>query len=307
MRLRASPENHVSSGPAVNRRTLCLSLGGLVAVLVLPRPVAAATTAPPLMLATDFRKDLPLADYWVSEKYDGVRGYWDGQRLVTRAGNPIAAPAWFTAGWPATPLDGELWAGRGQFSQAVSVVRQQGADDAAWKTLRFMVFDVPAHGGPFSERITALQAAVARIDQPWVQAVEQSRGTTGHALQERLATTVQSGGEGLMLHHGAARYAAQRSQDLRKLKPFDDAEARVVGHVAGRGKHAGRLGALWVEIPAQEGRAPRRFKLGTGLSDAQRDTPPPVGTWVTYRYRGQTDSGLPRFASFLRIASDRAL
>jgi len=289
----------------LNRRTLCFGLASLWA----PTAWAASpgASAPPLMLSTRYRPGQALAANWVSEKYDGVRGYWDGRQLLTRAGNPVAAPPWFTAGWPATPLDGELWAGRGQFSQAVSTVRQREADDAQWRNLRFMVFDLPAHGGPFDMRITAVQTAVHQIDQSWVQSVPQELATTERALLEKLNSTVRAGGEGLMLHHGASLYAAQRSDGLRKLKPFEDAEAQVVGHVAGQGKHQGRLGALWVEVPAQEGRRAQRFKLGTGLSDTQRSAPPSVGTWVTFRYRGLTDAGVPRFASFLRVADDRAM
>jgi DNA ligase-1 len=44
--------------------------------------------------------------------------------------------------------------------------------------------------------------------------------------------------------------------------------------------------------------------LGTGFTDAQRAAPPAIGTWVTYRYRGTTDKGVPRFASFLRVRED---
>ena len=32
-----------------------------------------------------------------------------------------------------------------------------------------------------------------------------------------------------------------------------------------------------------------------------RDAPPPIGSWVTYRYNGTNPGGLPRFARFLRI------
>ncbi len=221
------------------------------------------------MLAKSYEGGDP-AGFWVSEKYDGVRGYWDGQRLLTRAGHAIAAPAWFIAGWPATPMEGELWAGRGQFSQAVSTVRQQTPDDAAWRKLRFMVFDLPAESGTFNERMPVLQGRVAQLGQAWVQPVEQTPATTAQALQTRLAQTVRTGGEGLVLHRGSAVYSAQRSDDLRKFKPFDDAEAQVVGQVAGTGKHTGRLGALWLEQPATATQPASRFKLGTGLSDAQR-------------------------------------
>jgi DNA ligase-1 len=285
------------------RRHIVCALGAAA----LPWSAWAGSTAPPLMLAKTHDGRSDPTGFWVSEKYDGVRGYWDGQRLLTRAGNPIAAPAWFTAGWPTTPMEGELWAGRGQFSQAVSTVRQQAPDDAAWRALRFMVFDLPAQGGTFSERLLVLQARVAALGQAWVQAVEQTPATTAQALQARLAQTVHAGGEGLMLHRSSARYTAQRSDDLRKFKPFDDAEARVVGQVAGTGKHTGRLGALWLEQPAAAGQPAVRFKLGTGFSDAERQAAPPVGSWVTYRYRGVTDKGVPRFASFLRVAADPTL
>ncbi|MES2280160.1 MAG: DNA ligase [Pseudomonadota bacterium] len=238
------------------------------------------------------------------DRENGVRGFWDGEKLLTRGGERVMAPAWFTAGWPKTPMDGELWAGRGQFSKAVSTVRQQVQDDAAWRGMRFMVFDLPAQPGPFTERIPALNGLVSQIDKPWVVAVVQYRVADHAALQAQLKKTVKLGGEGLMLHRGDSLYKGLRNDDLLKVKTHQDAEARVVGHVAGKGKNAGRLGALLVELPADGGKPAQRFKLGTGFSDAQRRNPPPVGALVTYRYRGLNDSGIPRFASFMRVRED---
>ncbi|MDZ7938800.1 MAG: DNA ligase [Rhodoferax sp.] len=265
--------------------------------------------APALMLANVYHPSISLADYWVSEKYDGIRGYWDGQQLLTRGGESVQAPAWFTAGWPATPLDGELWAGRGQFARASSTARQQLPDEAAWRGMRFMVFDMPAHGGTFTERISAIHATVALIAQPWVVAVAQTRATTHPDLQAQMRRVVKAGGEGLMLHRGASLYSATRNGDLLKVKPHEDAEARVIGHQVGTGKFAGLLGALLVETVASGNAAAPglRFKIGTGLTEAQRRDPPPVGSVVTYRYRGLTDAGVPRFASFVRMASGSAV
>ena len=275
-----------------------------------PNAVAqtSAASAPALMLAKVYHPGIDLSDYWVSEKYDGLRGYWDGRQLFTRGGERVQAPAWFTAGWPITPLDGELWAGRGQFAKATSTVRQQTPDDTAWRGIKFMVFDMPAHGGPFNERITALKANVAQIGQPWVVAVVQTRATTHAALQAQMHRIVKAGGEGLVLHRGASLYTAARNDDLLKVKPHEDAEARVVGHQPGQGKYTGMLGALLVEsVASGNAAAPGvRFKIGTGLSDAQRRDPPPVGSVVTYRYRGLTDAGVPRFASFVRLLADRS-
>ncbi len=270
--------------------------------LSLPAAIAQpAAGKPALMLANVYHPGMALGDYWVSEKYDGVRGFWDGEKLLTRGGERVMAPSWFTAGWPKTPMDGELWAGRGQFPKAVSTVRQQVPDDDAWRNMRFMVFDLPAQPGPFTERIPALNGLVSQIDKPWVVAVAQYRISSHAALQAQLKKTVKLGGEGLMLHRGDSFYKGLRNDDLLKVKTHEDAEARVVGHIAGKGKNAGRLGALLVEMPAEGGKAAQRFKLGTGFSDAQRKSPPPIGALVTYRYRGLNDSGIPRFASFMRV------
>ena len=286
------------------RRFIALLALGALGAEAGPLAWAAGGAASPLMLANVYHPGVPLADYWVSEKYDGVRGYWDGKQLLTRGGERVNAPAWFTAGWPATPLDGELWAGRGQFPKAVSTVRQQTPDDTAWRGMRFMVFDLPAQGGSFSDRIPVLNQLLATMAVPWVRPVAQSRVANPQALHALLTKTVALGGEGLMLHRGAALYRAQRNDDLLKVKTFDDAEARVIAHIPGNGKYAGLLGALLVEAPAAEGRAMRRFKLGTGFSDEQRRNPPALGSWVTYRFRGLNDSGVPRFASFMRVRED---
>lgn len=260
-----------------------------------------AAGAPPLMLANIYRDDIPLADYWVSEKLDGVRGYWDGKQLLTRGGELVHAPAWFTAGWPAIPLDGELWAGRGKFAQAVSTIRQIQAGDEAWRGIRFMLFDLPAHPGSFSERDAELKRVVARIGHVWVGHVEQFRVQDTAALQATLDRVVKLGGEGLMLHRGSALYRAERNDDLLKLKPYLDAEARVVAYLPGQGKYAGMLGAL--EVETESG---LRFRLGSGLSDTERRTPPPLGCWVSYRYNGVNEAtGIPRFARFLRLRGDR--
>jgi DNA ligase 1 len=276
-------------------------LAGLFAALL--RPAAWAQTPPSqppaLMLSGVYRLGIPLQAYWLSEKYDGLRGFWDGQRLLTRGGQVVQAPSWFTAGWPTEPMDGELWAGRGQFEQALSTVRQQTPNDAAWRSIRFMVFDLPAHGGPFSERIAAYHHRVQQLAQPWVQAVAQEKVHSHTELMARLDRMVLDGGEGLMLHWGDALYRALRSDDLLKVKTHEDAEALVVGHVPGQGKYLGQMGALRVQTT--DG---RQFRLGTGFTDAQRQNPPAVGTWVTYRFRGLHASGLPRFASFLRVRTD---
>lgn len=274
-------------------------LAAVTGAFLCPLASWAEAVAPALMLAGKYHPGLDLGAYWVSEKYDGVRGYWDGRQLWSRGGERLHPPDWFTEGWPGEPMDGELWAGRGRFEHASATVRQLQPDDAAWRQMRFMVFDLPSHPGVFDDRLQAYQALLAKLGKDWVRAVPQQRIESHDALQRQLRSVVRAGAEGLMLHRGDSLYRAVRGEDLVKLKPFDDAEARVLAHVPGKGKHVGRLGALDVVTP--EG---LHFRLGSGFTDAQRQQPPAVGSWVTYRYRGLHDSGLPRFATFLRERPD---
>jgi DNA ligase 1 len=142
----------------------------------------------------------------VSEKYDGVRGYWDGQRLWSRGGESLQPPAWFTEGWPLVPMDGELWAGRGRFEEAGGTVRQLQPDDNAWHNIRFMVFDLPAHPGVFDERFVVYQALVQKLSHPWVQAVPQGRVADHATLLRQLKAVVRDGAEGFLLHRGDSMY-----------------------------------------------------------------------------------------------------
>ena len=282
---------------------LAAALGAALAAAPHASPAAAQGATGPepgLMLATavpvEAATPRPVGEYWVSEKLDGVRGRWDGHRLWTRGGLPVEAPAWFTAGWPEIPMDGELWLGRGRFEDTSTLVRNPPDDPRAWHGLRFVVFDLPAHGGRFDERVEAMRALAAGGAPAWLRAVAQSRVADRAQLQARLRAVLAAGGEGLMLQHGDARYRPGRSPGLLKLKPHDDAEARVVAHLPGRGKYAGMVGALLVE--RGDG---ARFRLGSGLDDADRAAPPALGSLVTYRYSGHTVNGLPRFPRYLRV------
>ena len=258
-----------------------------------------STTPPAVMLATPYRSGIDLSAYWVSEKLDGVRARWDGQRLQTRSGQPITPPPWFTQGWPRMAMDGELWIGNGRFDEVSGLVRSGKGNDTDWRRVRFMVFDLPTHGGTFDARVGRMRALTRSTKIPWLQPVAQFRVENVVALEARLKQLVTAGGEGLMLHRGTAFYQSGRSDDLLKYKLYEDAEARVVAHAPGKGKYTGMLGALVVRMP--DG---RQFRLGTGFTDAQRSDPPPVGSLVTYRHNGLTSKGLPRFARFMRIRHD---
>ena len=260
---------------------------------------AHAAEPPALLLAETYRGGVDVARYLVSEKFDGVRAYWDGARLLSRGGSEIRAPRWFVEALPPRKLDGELWLGRGRFESLSGLVRREAPDDDAWREVRYLIFELPEAEGGFGQRAARIREIVAAAGVPWLQAVEHFRVADQRVLTRRLAAVVKAGGEGLMLHHAAAPYETGRSQALLKLKQWLDAEATVIAHLPGRGDYAGMLGSLRVRTP--DG---REFAIGTGFSDAQRRDPPPLGATVTYRYRELTAKGLPRHASFWRVREE---
>ncbi|OHC62812.1 MAG: DNA ligase [Rhodocyclales bacterium GWA2_65_19] len=260
--------------------------------------LAAELELPPMLLAERYSGEIDVSHYWVSEKYDGARAIWDGKVLRFRSGNVVPAPQWFSDALPKLPLDGELWMGRGSFDRLSAIVRRQPPEDAEWRRVHYMIFELPNASGSFTDRIEQIKAVTAAANLPWLQAVHQFRLPDAAALQNRLRDIVRNGGEGLMLHRDDAAYETGRSRVLLKLTPWLDAEAVIVAHLPGKGKYVGMLGALQMEMP--DG---RRFSLGSGLTNTLRRSPPPVGTLITYRYRELTKNGIPRFPRYLRVRS----
>ncbi len=270
----------------------CLMLALLLA------PTGAAEDNPALLLAEKYHQDIDLTAYWVSEKLDGVRAYWDGKRLISRGGNSFAAPSWFTEGFPPLALDGELWVGRGRFEETASIVSRHAPHDG-WRQVRYVVFDLPEHPGTFDERLQSMGAAVAASASEFLAVVPQYRIADHKSLLEQLDTVIANGGEGLMLHRGDSRYRSGRSMDLLKLKRFDDAEGIVIAHNPGQGRLTGMMGS--VTVRTEEGVIVR---IGSGFSDDERQDPPPIGATITFKHQGFTASGKPRFAVFWRIRAD---
>lgn len=257
-------------------------------------------TAPPVLLAHVWDNEADLSGWWMSEKLDGVRAYWDGERFLSRLGNVYHAPDWFVAGLPRTPLDGELWLDRKAFQRAVSIVRRQDKSDD-WRQIKYLVFDAPGHGGAFEQRVQHYHQYIDRQRPPHAVAHphEPCRGVDH--LRQELKRVEALGGEGLMLRRPGSAYEVGRSHTLLKVKSFFDSEARVTGHQPGTGKHKGRLGALLVEL--QDG---TKFAVGTGMTDAERDSPPPIGSIITFRYQELSDGGVPRFPSYVGVRHDVA-
>jgi DNA ligase-1 len=251
---------------------------------------------PAIQHAENYKETTNISQYWLSEKLDGIRGYWDGKQLLTRQGNLIYSPEWFTQNWPDNVVDGELWIKRDHFQQTLSCVRKKHIDEYCWKFVRFMMFDLPEHPGTFTERITAMQKLTKAVNSPFLSMVKQFKLETTAQLNQTLNKIVKNNGEGLMLHHGSAYYHVGRTANIMKLKKHLDAEAVVIAHIEGKGKYRGMLGAL--QVKTVEGVI---FKIGSGFNDKERHQPPAIGSSISFKYNGKTRAGIPRFARFFRV------
>lgn len=269
-------------------------------VLLLFCADASSQTKPAIQHAKTYKTVKDISDYWISEKLDGMRGYWNGKQLFSRQGNIINSPPWFTKGWPSNAIDGELWIGRNQFQQTLSCIKKRTTDKSCWKKIRFMIFDLPKHNGVFTLRIKAMEQLVSRVNSPYLTMIRQFKVSDTEQLERELNITTLNNGEGLMLHHGNAYYHVGRTANIMKLKKHQDDEAIVIGHLPGKGKYQGMLGALQVEM--ENGKI---FKIGTGFKKSERAKPPAIGSVITFTYNGKTQAGIPRFARFLRVRDDR--
>jgi DNA ligase-1 len=252
----------------------------------------------PILLAHVWSDEHDPTGWWMSEKLDGVRAYWDGTQFLSRRNNIYHAPAWFTAGLPNYPLDGELWFARKQFDRASEIARTQGTPDR-WRELKYLVFDAPDAKGPFEDRMKFLQDSHGGWKNSFTTIHDHSPCNGLEHMFEELERVVALGGEGLMLRKPQSHYERTRSSTLLKVKKFLDAEAMVTSYEAGKGRHKGRVGALWVKLGNG-----KECKVGTGLKDKDRESPPPIGAVINVKYQEMTADGLLRFPVYVGLRPD---
>ncbi len=267
-------------------------------MLPVQAPATSVVEPPPLLLAHTWEHDTDLCGWWISEKLDGVRGYWDGKLFRSRQGHIYHAPTWFTEHLPNVALDGELWLDRKAFQRTVSIVRRHDATEL-WREIKFVVFDAPGVAEPFEARQEFLRETLNHPQLRYAQRLAQERCRDATHLQAELARITALGGEGLMLRQPGSHYEAGRSATLLKIKTMTETDACVIEHLPGEGRHRGRMGALLMQLANG-----LTFNVGTGFTDAQRNNPPPVGSIITFRFQELTDRGIPRFPSFVRVRHD---
>ncbi|PVX32734.1 DNA ligase-1 [Pasteurella langaaensis DSM 22999] len=253
---------------------------------------SAVGNPPDLMLLQHYEKQ-DVTGWVISEKLDGIRGYWDGSQLYTRQNQILTPPHYFLRDFPPFAIDGELFSQRGQFEKISSIVRSQ--KDKGWESLALHVFDVPTAKGNLFERLAVLEDYLKTHPTPYIKIIKQTPIQSPQHIQQFLKEIEGLNGEGVVIRNPNAPYEfGKRSTQILKLKTALDEECTVIEHHKGKGQFANVLGSLTCEN--QRG----RFKIGSGFTLKQRTNPPPIGSVITYKYRGLTNSGKPRFATYWR-------
>ncbi|MCG9678889.1 DNA ligase [Vibrio sp. Isolate24] len=253
----------------------------------------------PVTQANAYEYGTNVEDYWKSEKLDGIRAIWNGTQLTTRNGKIIHAPDWFIKPLPDYAVEGELWAGRGNFHIVQKTVLDAQPLDVSWQKIDFMLFDMPYAAGDYQKRYYNIRHLVHTLKTSHIKLIEHTPIHSEQELFHFLDNVSEQKGEGLMLRKITSRYQAGRSSDLLKMKKHQDAEGIVVGYKVGKGKYSGKMGALLIQLNSG-----LEFYIGSGFSDEQRRHPPKLGSTITFRYNGYTQNGIPKFARYMRERPD---
>ena len=251
-----------------------------------------------LQKATVYGGDEEIAGWYMSEKLDGIRGYWDGEKLLTRKGKIINAPKWFVQNFPPFELDGELWSSRKSFEFIQSTVLDKSPSES-WEKITFNIFEVPNTKGNFESRLEKAQQWFNKNNNEHVKIIPQIVCTGKKHLEEFLALIESKGGEGVIIKNPGQEYHTGRSPHILKVKNSNDMEGIVIGINKGKGKYENMMGSLTIKL--ENGIV---FNLGSGFSDFERKNPPKLNSQITFKYYGYTKNGIPKFASFLHIRKD---
>jgi len=251
--------------------------------------------------------------WFLSEKFDGYRCIWDGEKFYSRLGNEFKTPDWFRAFLPpGVALDGELFLGRDGF-QKCGIFRKKSTDDAKWMKLdvKYQIFDSPTHPGGFEDRqlfIEKLIEARCKCDKkklgipsgikcPLIM-TKQIKVKNDSDVQKHFKALTSKGAEGVMLRAPNSPYDPKRTSLLLKVKQFFDDECKIIGYKPGTAKYLGMLGSFHCQMVKDP-----KFDI-SGMDDEIRKNykkTHPIGTIVTFTYMGKSTSGTPRHPNYLRI------
>lgn len=259
-------------------------------VFIIFTTIYAFAIKPDLLLLKTYN-DQNISGWVMSEKLDGIRAYWDGKQLLSRNGNIIHAPKYFTINFPQFELDGELWSKRDDFEHISSIVRDK-TPTKEWNQVTYNIFEVPNAKGNLYQRLNKVKPYTNK----YLKIIPQIPIKNKTHMKQHWHKIKQKNAEGLVLRNPTISYTTGRSANALKLKSFCDTECKVIAHNKGNGKYKNILGSITCKM--NNGIT---FNIGSGFSDKQRHNPPQIGSIVTFKYQSLTKNKKPRFPVFLRV------
>ena len=236
--------------------------------------------------------DQEISGWFMSEKLDGIRAFWDGKNLLTKNGNIIYAPKYLTKNFPNFSLDGELWSKRNDFENIQSIVLDQ-KPGLQWKEITYNIFEAPYSKGDFRQRLKKAKEWFDNNPNENVTIIKQIVCNGKKHLDNYFKKVLFIKGEGVIIKNPHFSYINKRSSNSLKVKKFYDTEAEVIS-INYNSKKSMRSLLLKLENGIT-------FNLGNGFSKENRINHPKIGETVTFKYYGLTKYGKPKFASFLRV------
>ena len=240
-----------------------------------------------------YNENFHKVDNWImSEKLDGIRAIWTGKELLTKNGNKIFAPDFFTKDFPPFILDGELWTQRDDFENIQSIVLSQNSSKF-WENISYNIFEVPNQVGNFYSRLKILEDFLKNNPNKFIKIIPQIKIQNKEHINKFLDEVLKNEGEGVILRNPFLDYEKGLSQNILKVKTFFDDEGEVISYNYNKNKLFKSL-----NLKLKDGTI---FKLGGGFSNENRKNPPKIGSFVTFKYYSLTKNNKPKFASFLRV------
>lgn len=257
-----------------------------------------AFAKPDLFLLKTYDDNKSVVGWVMSEKLDGVRGFWDGEKLITRSGNLIHAPSWFIKNYPPYAIDGELWTKRGDFENISSIVRTRNADQR-WRQITHQIFEVPNQSGGLLDRLAILKTYLVANPNTPIRIIPQVAISIKKQLSDYLEEVVNDNGEGVVVRNPNALYQTGRLSSALKVKKYFDTECIVLKILPGNGKYINMMGSVVCQTDTG-----KQVKIGSGFKHKDRVNPPIVGSKITFKYYGFTNKGNFKYPVYLRVRSE---
>ncbi len=243
-----------------------------------------------------------IESYAISEKFDGVRGIWDGKEMFSKNGKKLAIPPCFAEKLAILELkdgefvEGELWADYGKFAEVSSLARRKNPTCAEFESVKYLIFNAQLNeSSDFLANLSKIQSILESHKTPQIRTITQHKFHSSKELQDFFDAVVAKGGEGVILRDSHTAF---------KLKAQHDAECKIIDYTRGKGRLSGKVGAIVCESLADKNAGIKNgiiFRIGSGLSDEMRTNPPKIGTIITYKFSGVSKNSVPLHTRFWRV------